>query len=363
MLLLKPYQLTIITTNQCTAKCAHCCMNSSPDRGEKLNFEQIKNTVDSLHSLNPLEVVIFTGGEPTLLGEELLEAIAYVDSLGISTRLVTNAFWAVTPGKASRMVNMLRESGLREINFSIDDYHLPYISFETVQNAWIASKNVGFQSVVIANSFGKRSLITPQYIMDRLDEKLPLRFDNDGNPLPLPNPSSDGTLYMLSNSTMQKIGRFHEELDNNDLTYPDTQDYLNLGCPWVLKTVALSPKNHLVSCCGIEAEDNKVLDFGDVSKIAASDLIRFGDNQVIINAISFFGLIYLKNFIQKRNPDILFRQKYASICEICEHILTRAECMEVLHKNISELAVNLLTVRQSVIEEIRTQKSENCVNN
>ncbi len=348
MLLLKPSQLTILTTSQCTAKCAHCCMNSSPERkGERLTFEQIRDTVTSLHSLNPLQVVIFAGGEPTLLAEDLLESIAYIDSLGIATRMVTNASWAVTRGKARSMLNSLREVGLREVNFSVDDYHLPYISFEKVENAWFASKGLGFQSVVLANCWGKRSIITPQYIMDRLGEKLSQRFDDDGDSLPLPPPSSDGTLYMLSNSTIQNIGRSYKELDNADIPYPDSQKRLNVPCRWALKNVALSPKNHLVSCCGIEAEDNEVLDFGDASNTLARDLVKFGDNQVIINAISFFGLIYLKNFIQKRNPDIPFREKYASVCEICEHIVTRPECVEVLRKNSGELAAKVLAVREA----------------
>lgn len=349
MLLLKPDQLTILTTSQCTARCAHCCMNSGPERkGERLTFEQIRDTVTSLHSLNSLQVVIFAGGEPTLLGEDLLESIAYIDSLGIATRMVTNASWAVTPKKAHYMLISLREAGLREINFSVDDYHLPYISFEKVENAWFASKGLGFQSVVLANCWGDRSTLTPQYIMDRLGEELPQRFDDEGDSLPIASPSSDGTIYMLSNSTIQNIGRSHEELDSADIPYPDSQEVLNVGCPWAVKSAALSPKNHLVSCCGIEAENNEVLDFGDASSTPASELVRFADNQVIVNAISIFGLVYLKNFIQERNSNIPFREKYASVCEVCEHIVTRPECVEVLRQNSGELAANVLAVREAL---------------
>ncbi|MCG8365194.1 MAG: hypothetical protein MJA27_17925 [Pseudanabaenales cyanobacterium] len=323
-------------------------MNSSPERkGERLSFEQIKDAVTSLHSLNPLQVVIFAGGEPTLLSEDLLESVAYIDSLGIATRIVTNASWAITPEKARSMLISLREAGLREINFSVDDYHLPFISFEKVKNAWFASKGLGFQSVVLANCWGHRSTITPQYIMDRLGEKLPQRFDDDGYSLPIAPPYSDGTVYMLSNSKIQNLGRSHEELDRADIPYPDSQEELNVGCPWAVKSAALSPKGHLVACCGMEAENNEVLDFGDASTTPASDLVKFADNQVVINVVSFFGLIYLKNFIQERNPDIPFLKKYASVCEICEHIVTRPECIEVLRKNSGKLAASVLAVREA----------------
>src|SRR5437870_9122058 len=135
-----PTKLTILTTNTCTAKCAHCTVSSSPDRRGRLNFEKIKIAIDGFHEINPLQVVVFAGGEPTLLKEELLDAIAYCDSLGISTRMVTNASRAITEYAATRMIEKLRNAGLAELNISADDYHLPFIAFENVKRAWFASK-------------------------------------------------------------------------------------------------------------------------------------------------------------------------------------------------------------------------------
>jgi len=36
------------------------------------------------------------------------------------------------------MVGRLRDAGLHEINISTDDYHLPFIPFDHVVNAWQA---------------------------------------------------------------------------------------------------------------------------------------------------------------------------------------------------------------------------------
>src|SRR5690348_8930809 len=141
MKVLKPSQLTILPTSQCTARCAHCSMNSGPERrGERLTFDQMRKAIDELHSNSPLLVVIFAGGEPLLLGEHLLNAVAHADSLGILTRVVTNAYWATSKDVARRVLNQLREAGLQELNISCDDYHLPYIPFERVETAWKACK-------------------------------------------------------------------------------------------------------------------------------------------------------------------------------------------------------------------------------
>ena len=107
---LKPQQLTILTANKCTAKCGHCSMNSSPQRPEKLDFGSIRRAIDDLHAYNPLRIVIFAGGEPTLLKSHLLDAIAYCDDLGIGTRVVTNASWATTDDTAVKMIRALREA-------------------------------------------------------------------------------------------------------------------------------------------------------------------------------------------------------------------------------------------------------------
>ena len=136
MFLLKPSQLTILTTSRCTARCGHCSVNSAPGRRDRLTWEQMCQAIDELDSLNHLSVVIFAGGEPTLLGDELLNAIAHTDSLGISSmHLVTNAYWAVSPKQARAKLIELREAGLAELNISADDFHLPYIPFERVEYA------------------------------------------------------------------------------------------------------------------------------------------------------------------------------------------------------------------------------------
>ena len=35
------HSVTVMTTDKCTAKCAHCCVSSSPRRKASLNFDQI----------------------------------------------------------------------------------------------------------------------------------------------------------------------------------------------------------------------------------------------------------------------------------------------------------------------------------
>jgi hypothetical protein len=345
-MLLKPHQLTVLATAGCPAACGHCCMNSGPGRKEALRFEQIRSAVDQLRAIQPLRVVVFAGGEPTLLGDDLLEAFAYISSLGIITRMVTNAYWAVSPERARAKVVAFREAGLRELNISADDYHLPFIPFERVENAWHASKGVGFDAVVIAACSGPKSRVTPEYVMKRLGENLPMRWDENGRPTYEFDASPDGTFYGISNALLGMLARAHDTLTFDDLAYPDDQARLNVPCPWAARSPALSPGNHLVACCGFEVENNPVLDFGDLATTPASELVAKADDDVITNAIALFGPAFLKRFIQLHDPAIEFRPRYATICEICEHVVTRPEAVEVLRRHAGELAALVLEARE-----------------
>jgi hypothetical protein len=342
---LRPQQLTVLGTSQCSAKCAHCSMNSTPRRRDKLSFEQIRSAIDQLHERQALQVVIFAGGEPTFLGEALLDAIAHAESRGIGTRIVTNAFWATTSAKAEAMITDLRQAGLRELNISADDYHLPFIPFDNVVRAWQAAKGRGFGAVVIANCAGPQTTLTAQEIMRRLGESLPVRFDDAGQSAPLPEVSSDGTLYMISNSYLQRLGRARGVIGVADLFFPSQEDALAGGCPWAVRSAALSPKNHLVACCGIEAEGNPILDFGDAGKQSVDTLVNEADQDIVVNAIARLGPVFLKRFIQQREPAVTFRRRYASMCEVCEDVVSRPEARAALGRHLEALTAHVICAR------------------
>jgi Radical SAM superfamily len=348
MLVLKPRQLTVLTTSKCTARCEHCSVRSGPERREQLSFNQIRQAIDGLHGVSSLRLVIFAGGEPTILGEDLLNAIAHADSMGLITRIVTNAYWAVTFEKARAKLIELREAGLGELNISADDYHLPYIPFERVENAWHASKGLGFLAVVIANCSGPRSVINPAFIKARLGDEMCETFDDSGHAQPLNQRAADGTVYALSNAYLQRLGRAHGVVDEGDLFYPEDEEALAGGCPWAVRSAALSPKNHLVACCGMEAEHNEVLDFGDAAVTPVNQLVEKADDSVIVNAIALKGPLFLKRFIQERAPDVRFRSRYATICEMCEHIVTTPEAVAVLRRHAAELALDVLAIRDGM---------------
>jgi hypothetical protein len=341
---LKPYQLTVLTTSQCNAICDHCSQNSHPRRQDRLTVEQIRCAIDELHRVSRLATIIFSGGEPTLLGNDLSDAIAHAHSLGITTRLVTNVHWGLTPAAARAKLIELRDAGLQELVMSADDYHLPFVPFERIENAWHASKGLGFRSVCIANCSGPSSKVTPSFIMDQLGEQIPLYSDDDHSET-VRTDSPDGTLYTLFHSPILRLGRGNTRIRPDDLGSPAESTDLKGGCPWAVRSAALSASNHLVACCAIETNGNPILDFGDVATMTVPALLQRANDDDIVSAIALLGPAFLREFLAKRAPDIAFREQYSSICELCEHIVRRRETVEALREHQGEIKRYVLAAR------------------
>ena len=324
-------QITILTTNRCTAECKHCLMDSSPARKEKLSYRRIKYTISKILSYSSdLKVVIFSGGEATLLKEDLLNSIAFCAENNLISRLVTNCWWAKTKSSAKNYIQRLRASGLNEINFSIDDYHLPYVDLTYVRNAWQACKNEGFTSVVLANCHGPMTRINSQFIQNFFGENIQLYWNQNGTINNNLNCDADGTLYIISNARLQKLGRA-KSLPPEKITYPDNNYFLYQTCPWAINSAALSPTGNLLACCGIEVSEDSYLNFGKIENIdIKKSIFKNQSQEKIINLLRNKGPYELILLLEKEMHFGKNNKKYSSMCEICDDLMHHDKLSDLL---------------------------------
>lgn len=97
-------------TRKCNQNCRFC---SNPQNTNAITLKSIKAILDKYHKDN-VQVVIFTGGEPTLYNK-LPEAIKYAAQLNIKAKIITNC------QKISDLsyFKSLKDSGLDSINCSL----------------------------------------------------------------------------------------------------------------------------------------------------------------------------------------------------------------------------------------------------
>lgn len=122
-----PGQLVIQLTDHCNADCPQCGMNrriSFPRT--RLDVDAVKRILDGA-AVRDVRAVSFTGGEPLLFLNDLLELIDHADAIGIPMiRTGTNGFmfrnWN-RPGfedRVHRLAERLASTGLRNFWISID---------------------------------------------------------------------------------------------------------------------------------------------------------------------------------------------------------------------------------------------------
>ena len=353
---LESRSLTVLTTNTCTAACAHCSMNSSPTRRGKLTAEQICNYVDQAADGTRVEVVVFAGGEPMLLGEDLFRSLRHIRSRKLKSRVVTNAYWANSEKRALEIVTKLYEAGLDELNISIDDYHLPYIKAINVKRAFEAALKVDFQSLIIVHCKGVNTKFNDKELDELLGVELPRIYDENDQMYARKDikkfPSK--TFVAVGNSNLQFIGRSVVELREEDVTPVrdwETRSRELGGCRWAVRSPAISPSGRLLSCCGFEVAGNEILDLGDLETESMTAILDRADNDLILNMIALEGPYNIMDFLKSKNPDLPFRKQYSSFCELCQHIVTDPRLRKSLYENMAARAPEVVIKREAVLQQ------------
>ena len=85
--------------------------------------------------------VVLTGGEPFFNQALLGSLLDCASSCGLVPAVVTNAFWASSPGQAVKVLKKLPQ--IRMLSISSDAYHQKAIPLKNVRNAVSAAKELG----------------------------------------------------------------------------------------------------------------------------------------------------------------------------------------------------------------------------
>lgn len=122
-----PISINLDLTSACNFSCPFCVDSKLINAGKSLTFEEVKKTIDTLHSHGLLSVILIGGGEPTL-HKDFGEIVRYIKSKRLQIGIVTNGSRLE---KIEAVVEELKEKDW--IRISIDaagegvfkDLHLP----------------------------------------------------------------------------------------------------------------------------------------------------------------------------------------------------------------------------------------------
>ena len=151
----QPISGGLLLSYRCSAECRHCMYACSPKwKGDWISREDLEEILSQLGgrirpnpwgdgtvSLN--YGLHFTGGEPFLNFELLVEATEIADELKIpSTFVETNCFWCNSDEATGEKLKLLREKGLKGILISVNPFYAEYVPFERTERCIRISEEV-----------------------------------------------------------------------------------------------------------------------------------------------------------------------------------------------------------------------------
>ena len=328
----RPRVLSLFTTRRCTAACDHCCVGSSPRAAGAIPVGRIHRLIDEAVRVGTFERVVFTGGEPFLLGRDLDALIAHAHRLGFDTRAISNGYWAVSERAAHARVAALSEAGLDEIMLSTGTFHARFVPLERVIAAARATTAAG---------------IATRISVEDCDQSQP---DDARLRAELAGPLAAGLLAIARDPwTADAAGRGVTALTHDRLRTSGSARFGG-GCVTAMTTLSVTPDQELIACCGFPLEELPGLRIGSVADRALDDVLREAPNDLLKMMLHVAGPAGIAEFIARYEPGYTIPGDPVTICDACVALQRDTRAMEIAAHYAAEI-VDSVAARFVVLQE------------
>ncbi len=319
--------LSLLLTLQCTAECLHCGTNSSPRVKSRLPEATAARLIDEAAQAE-YQVVAFTGGEPLLYGEPLFRLVRQAAGHGLTTRVVSNAYWARTLQGASAIVASLSGAGLKEINFSTGDQHARFVPMANVIRAVRASLDHKLRVAVMIETVKERSITREAFLNDPLFVEL---FDS----------AERETIYFCESPWMPLDPHQHLEYPDN-MTVTAGNIGQCTGCDSVINTTTVLADGRVMACCGLGTQQIPELQLGRVEDGSLTQMRSLAENDFLKRWIRCEGPERILQWAATKNTAIAWEGLYAHRCQACVRLYSDEAVRTVIREQYEEKIVDVL---------------------
>lgn len=341
--------LSFIVTDKCNIACDFCAPECGPKLKGHLSADFMIDIFDQLRDLMPVSNVVFTGGEPTLFRKDILQTLRHIQvHQPTPSRIVTNAYWGNKPDKAHAFVEELRDAGLTEFNFSVDDFHQEYIPLPHIKTAIEVCVDLGIP-VLLAHKTYPDCAITKQTFDELLGYEIPVFEDLS------PEQHKSEPVCISSGATIP-VGRGAEDIDLDAWVPTDAGPDRWAGpCREVLKNITIQADGSFTPCCGLVERSMPVFYMGDLHRQTLSDVLERANASQVYNWLGLEGPEGLMKAIRQRNPDEPFLGRYLQNCQLCQEVFSSASKKRALAQSLDAKRAEL-AVKRLVFETLRRTK-------
>jgi ribosomal protein S18 acetylase RimI-like enzyme len=245
---------------------------------------------------------VFTGGEPFLHPGRLAELVRTVSESGRSAAVVTNAAWALEPERAEELLSQARQSGLKGITVSVDEYHRPAVPLDAISRLLKRAQAAGL--IVNVAGIGKKGR-----------EQI-AQLEADGLALAHPR---ELNLFDLEN-----IG-IASSLGEDRVRNPDLS-----SCHAAMEPL-ISPDGSVYACCTYHLFNIRtpVLLRGNVLNQPVGEILEEASRDYLLAAVAALGPGGLLKLLGRPAP-----RKVVSPCSLCLSLLNDAAIVDELRARI-----------------------------
>lgn len=308
-------------TFSCTAECTHCGTLSSPRDNSWLPRDDMNDAIDQAAAAG-YWAVVFSGGEPTLAGENLLQAMRRAALLGLQVRLVTNAHWATNDAVALQRLSDYINAGLAELNLSTGDQHARFVPLKNIFHATRAAVVSGLDVSIIVETVKDcsitRAMVETHCEFDCLRTEFPH----------CTIPVLEWIWSPLSPSTVQ---HYPAGLTVNNKNLSTCR-----GCDNVLTTTTVQPDGSIGACCGLGLRFIPELKLGNIRGTKLSEADRLAASDPLKQWIRLEGPERILAWAAKHDPKIEWENMYAHRCQACIRLFKDPHVQQVLAQHGAE---------------------------
>jgi hypothetical protein len=301
-------RLSISATNKCPLQCNHCGPESGPhpQMSDTLDLDSIKKAIIGFQKTG-YTVVNFSGGEPILLGDVLIEAIKFAKENGIKITLTTGGYWAKDEKMAKQKIDKLTDAGLDQICISLSDSHLEFVTLQHTLNIVRAARPRLNPIVSIASYIG--SNITLKKIAEFF-------LGNNEHP------------PLIDVASIIPFGRATANYPENTWITKNIAEFAG-PCKSVFNNAQVHPNGNVTACSSVLSSTCEPLIAGNIHESSVESIAAEMQTNPLLNWIHSLGPVHLK-FLVEENTDIRFNNEYVNICHLCGDILSNKKALEFL---------------------------------
>lgn len=162
----KIQKATILVTNKCNFKCEHCFWGK-PEKEESIKAGLLEYVICKCFE-NNISHICFSGGEPVLYLDNIVEVMRTYRNKFSKISICTNGYW----GDNDIVINKFKIAGINNIELSYDTYHSKFIDFEIIKNIIMqAKKNDVTVKCVVAVANNKEMVHVQSKLTKHIDSK------------------------------------------------------------------------------------------------------------------------------------------------------------------------------------------------